>query len=347
MTSLISAKDSLIASSSSKPSSDQIYDRQIRLWGASSQSKILSSTVLILNMSPVLSEVSKNIVLAGVSVTVVDIGSSMVSEEDVLNNQLLYTADLETKATVGSLCRDRLQAMNIHGTVSYRAYPSLAAFLQSLAVLSNTPPTAIVTGNLSNPDISALQTSLPALTSLVVTDTFDMGGIAFQCLRNGENGSTGEYTFSYQKELGKDKKLSDTITTVYKPFTDVSNLADYAELKDRWGAVDASFVRWMCAISRPDYPHIQATDDEWCAHVKAFLKAKNLAEDFLGDDEVIKATNNLHKNYVPSVAAVLGGVIGTEVIKCLTGMGEPIQNFVCYDAEGGGCKGVAIPPIPK
>ncbi len=43
----------------------ELYDRQIRLWGAEAQQRIRGSTVLIYGMNALGAEVSKNAVLAG------------------------------------------------------------------------------------------------------------------------------------------------------------------------------------------------------------------------------------------------------------------------------------------
>ena len=58
---------SSLADKATLHTSDQIYDRQIRLWGASAQTKIMSTKVLYLHPSPLMSEVMKNLVLAGLS----------------------------------------------------------------------------------------------------------------------------------------------------------------------------------------------------------------------------------------------------------------------------------------
>merc|ERR1740139_384585 len=50
----------------------EIYDRQIRLWGAEAQSKMASAKVLYVNMSGVSSEILKNLILAGVRCAICD-----------------------------------------------------------------------------------------------------------------------------------------------------------------------------------------------------------------------------------------------------------------------------------
>jgi len=54
------------------PSEADIYDRQIRLWGADAQSKMSSAKVLYVNISGVSSEVMKNLILAGIRGAIAD-----------------------------------------------------------------------------------------------------------------------------------------------------------------------------------------------------------------------------------------------------------------------------------
>ncbi len=44
-----------------------LYDRQIRLWGVDAQKKLLSSRILLINMSGLTAEIAKNLVLSGIN----------------------------------------------------------------------------------------------------------------------------------------------------------------------------------------------------------------------------------------------------------------------------------------
>lgn len=51
----------------------ELYDRQLRLWGLKSQQRLIKSKVIILGLNGTLSEVCKNIVLAGINeITLID-----------------------------------------------------------------------------------------------------------------------------------------------------------------------------------------------------------------------------------------------------------------------------------
>lgn len=60
------------SSGSTAPSESDVYDRQIRLWGAEAQSKMSSAKVLYINTSGISSEILKNLVLAGVHASISD-----------------------------------------------------------------------------------------------------------------------------------------------------------------------------------------------------------------------------------------------------------------------------------
>jgi molybdopterin/thiamine biosynthesis adenylyltransferase len=46
-----------------------VYDRQIRLWGVDAQSKMTSSKLLVIGMTGLAAEVCKNLILAGINLT--------------------------------------------------------------------------------------------------------------------------------------------------------------------------------------------------------------------------------------------------------------------------------------
>jgi molybdopterin/thiamine biosynthesis adenylyltransferase len=50
----------------------EIYDRQLRLWGVEAQQRMRGARVYIAGLSGIGTEVTKNLVLAGVSVTLLD-----------------------------------------------------------------------------------------------------------------------------------------------------------------------------------------------------------------------------------------------------------------------------------
>ena len=81
------------ASSTRSSEHDDKYDRQLRLWGADGQRKLMQSRILLLYASPSGSETLKNLVLPGVGeVCIID--NNLVSSSDCNNNFFVSPNDI-------------------------------------------------------------------------------------------------------------------------------------------------------------------------------------------------------------------------------------------------------------
>ncbi|XP_060561529.1 SUMO-activating enzyme subunit 1-like [Ruditapes philippinarum] len=86
-----------------------LYDRQIRLWGLDAQRRLRAARVLLIGVRGLGAEVAKNIVLAGVkSLTLLD--HTNVTEEDACSNFLVARTDVGKNRAECS--RDRTQLLN-------------------------------------------------------------------------------------------------------------------------------------------------------------------------------------------------------------------------------------------
>lgn len=86
-----------------------LYDRQIRLWGLDAQKRLRAAKVLLVGVRGLGAEVAKNIVLAGVrSLTLLD--HTKVTKEDACSNFLLARSDVGKNRAECS--RERTQLLN-------------------------------------------------------------------------------------------------------------------------------------------------------------------------------------------------------------------------------------------
>lgn len=69
-----------------------VYDRQMRLWGVDAQRRLQSAHVLVSGLSALGSELVKNLVLSGMSVTLHD--TAAATEEAVATQFFLDEADI-------------------------------------------------------------------------------------------------------------------------------------------------------------------------------------------------------------------------------------------------------------
>jgi NEDD8-activating enzyme E1 regulatory subunit len=79
------------------------YDRQLRLWGANGQRKLMTSHILLINATAVGTETLKNLVLPGLgSFTILD--SSPIQSNDLGNNFFTPSGLYRGQSAVDHLC---------------------------------------------------------------------------------------------------------------------------------------------------------------------------------------------------------------------------------------------------
>ena len=74
----------------------EMYDRQLRVWGVSTQLKIARSRALVIGPSPTNFECAKNVVLAGVSKVVLCGGKEKEEEQEKMNFLVFQEASWTT-----------------------------------------------------------------------------------------------------------------------------------------------------------------------------------------------------------------------------------------------------------
>jgi hypothetical protein len=79
------------------------YDRQLRLWGANGQRKLMTSHILLINATAVGTETLKNLVLPGLgSFTILD--NSGIESNDLGNNFFTTSGPYRGQSAVENLC---------------------------------------------------------------------------------------------------------------------------------------------------------------------------------------------------------------------------------------------------
>jgi ubiquitin-like 1-activating enzyme E1 A len=95
------------------------------------------------------------------------------------------------------------------------------------------------------------------------------------------------------------------------------------------------------------YEKKQVFPSEDCAEdfvivAKQFLKEQGLDDDYLGGDDELKQLANTGNAEVAPVCAAIGGVIGNEVLKAISGKGEPANNLLLFNGTDGGCSAFTL-----
>ncbi|KAL3762658.1 hypothetical protein ACHAWU_001603 [Discostella pseudostelligera] len=379
---------------------DDVYDRQIRLWGAEAQKRMSTARVLYVNLSGVSCEMLKNLILAGVAAVICDgrvypeavreLPSSFFGAEemekimnevhDVSNDDddeggLAAEAEGEeptakrakvTKMTVADAVMPKIDELNplLHGRNSieerdlmslpreyFGEFDAIVAsritveevkFISSCLTESGQNVAAAAAAAAATGEVEGKEDTVGRNTLFIVADTFGLEGCAH--LDFGKNQT-------YRREIGKDK-LSDV--SKVDPYVSMHDMFDMPLCKVKTGRWDKVVPRGLLlqrllmeywGQQRTEVQKENGDHDQFVDFATNWFSSNNLSN----NDE--SATNHVNLSQFASIAAhpeispvsaTLGGVLGNEVIKALTGRGEPANNVLLFDGMDGGCRSFVL-----
>lgn len=298
-----------------------------------------NARVLYINLTGVTCEIMKNLVLAGVAAVVCDsrtypdavreMPCSFFHAEDMENDASAENGS--SRCTVAKSVQPKVEELNplLAGRNSIEERP-----LSELPDDFFTQFDAIVASRLTVDEAKRISTSLQKVDEgklFIVTDTFGFDGCAQ--LDFGKK-------HTYRRELGKDK-LSDLMSV--EPYVPIADMMDIplAGVKGRW---DKSVPR-ILVLHRlfMDYWSKSGDKQDFATFAQGWLESNNLSQSVLSSDDVqdcsLDALAGIAQHpEVSPVCAVLGGILGNEVIKSLTGKGEPANNVMLFSGFDGGCR---------
>ncbi|XWS51436.1 hypothetical protein CRYUN_Cryun12cG0176500 [Craigia yunnanensis] len=297
-----------------------LYDRQIRVWGADAQRRLSKSHILVYGIKGTVAEFCKNIVLAGVgSVTLVD--DRVVTEEALSANFLILPDEnLYHGKTLDEVCCDSLKEFNpmVHVSVE-------KGDISTFGVEFYEKFDAVVISCCSLAKKKLINQECRKLSKRVAFYTVDC------------RGSCGEIFVDLQDYKYSKIKLEETIECQleYPSFEEAISVP--------WRALPRRVSKLYFAMrvielfedvegcnpgetSIADLPGVLKLRKELC-------ETNSLSESQIPDallERLLIGT----KEY-PPVCAIIGGILGQEVIKAISGKGDPLKNFFFFDAMDG------------
>jgi ubiquitin-like 1-activating enzyme E1 A len=318
---------------SATPTESDVYDRQIRLWGAESQAKMSQARVLYIHVTGINSEICKNLVLAGIAATLCD------------------TRSMESVATTPSIFLPPPTKKTKYATVAQAVQP----FIQELnPLLGDCPLLEKDVSELTQEDVQdfsvVIASQIPAnlATKLAawsqkfyMCDCFGMAGACLLDLGAG---------YEYRPEQGKtllDARPVDTHVTLEQLMQVPLEHAVNRFHKQP----PPTFVQYRCLLEyanqKGSWPS-EETSDEFLQVVETFVNADThptlLNHPALTKEALVTLARQA-KSEVAPICSVLGGIIGNEIIKVVSGKGEPANNTLLLD--GTTCKAWTFLVQPK
>ncbi|RZC59751.1 hypothetical protein C5167_007062 [Papaver somniferum] len=272
-----------------------LYDRQIRVWGVDAQRRLSKSHILVTGISGTIVEFCKNIVLAGVG-SVTLMDDCMVTEESMWAN-FLITPD------------ENMWDGNL-STFDGEFYDKFSAVVVGRCSLA------------TKKRINEICRKRPNRIAFYTVDCRDSCGEIFVDLHN----------YSYAQ-----KKLEETVECrlQYSSFEEAVAVP-WKSLPRR--ASKLYFA--MRVIEKFEHDEGRTPGETSIADLPNVLKLKKLLCEEQSVNESQIPDSLLERLLVgniehPPVCAIIGGILGQEVIKMVSGKGDPIKNFFFYDVMDG------------
>ncbi|XP_057284181.1 SUMO-activating enzyme subunit 1 [Pezoporus wallicus] len=329
------------------------YDRQIRLWGLEAQKRLRASRVLLVGMKGLGAEVAKNLILAGVKgLTMLD--HQQVSQEDTRAQFLIPGGSLGRNRAEASLER----AQNLNPMVDVKAD---AGNVDSKPEEFFTQFDAVCLTCCSR-DVMVKINHICHKNSVkfFAGDVFGYHGYMFADL--GDHEFVEEKTKVVPKASPGVEDGPDTKKARVDPSetTMVKKRLVFCPLKEAL-SVDWSGEKAAAALKRtaPDYfllqvllkfrtdngrdpsPQSYAEDSKLLLQLRSdVLEALGVSAAVLPDDFISYCFSEM-----APVCAVVGGILGQEVVKALSQRDPPHNNFFFFDGiKGNGTVECLGPP---
>ncbi|EDO49380.1 predicted protein [Nematostella vectensis] len=320
-----------------------LYDRQIRLWGLDAQKRLRASRILVVGLAGIGAEICKNLVLSGVkSLTMLD--NNPVTERDFVSQFLAPREALGKNRAEASLART--QALNPMVAVSADKNNITAkadTFLDDFDVV-------VATGCSSDILVSIYERCRAKNIKFFASDVFGFYGYMFADLGKHryveEERKTIHSAEKKEKEPAKKKqKIDSTETKTVEKFCEFSSLKNslscsFSEtrVKSLKRLPSVYFILQVILRFRAKHGRapdsLQRTSDEKELNClkQEVMSDLNISQDLIDQDFACHCLSELSP-----VCAIVGGVVGQEIVKAVSGKDAPLNNFFFYDGlEGHG-----------
>eukprot|EP00743_Colponemidia_sp_Colp-15_P005056 GILK01005444.1.p1 GENE.GILK01005444.1~~GILK01005444.1.p1 ORF type:complete len:320 (-),score=53.72 GILK01005444.1:236-1195(-) len=308
-----------------------VYDRQIRLWGVEAQRRMMNSRVLLIGFRGLNAEVCKNLVLAGIGVTIAD--SKNVEATDLSTNFFVEASHIgQNRATASVTAVRALNPLVEVNTIEEDVTQRDAAFFKQFTVIC-------ATDLLLEQQMALNNKCRDAQVPFMCGNVFGYYGFMFADL----------LTHSYFTE----KKNADGVVEQEQKRMNFLSLRDsfdapWTNLKrvsKLFYAIHA-FLGYSQSLNQWPIPGDQQHADQFLTHARTkFASVSNVPATVT--DDLLRMLGRVSIAELSPVCAVLGGEMAQEVIKVISGKDAPIQNWFFYDGLEGSGVIECIPPAIK
>lgn len=289
----------------------ELYDRQLRLWGFEAQQRMQKSKILFCGFRGLFAETAKNLVLAGMNVTLQD-----NSAVELVDLSALYFATLEEVGQKRvSVALPRLQALNAYVSVNAETTP-----LSELSEEYFSQFSAILLSDCTEAE------------AIRVNEICRRHGITF--FWAGTYAEEGWFIsdFGEKCEYQEDPPKSKVSTTRFPSLAEALAVSWKDTIKRHFPLSDIYVRSRVIETFRNKYGRLPCISDQ--SDVVSMVR-KMIADNGVEFSEEILASSFCLDNWgqcLP-VCSVLGGFLSQEVVKAISKIGEPMKNVFVYSSE--------------
>ena len=298
------------------------------------------SKVLYIHVTGLSSEILKNLVLAGVRAVLCD-GRPFAALEATptffLNHENRRSKKPKTSATVAQVMKEKIEELNpllgeceIHDT----AVKDLTdEFLKEFSI--------VICSRVSMSDAVRISKAVTAAgNKFYMADCFGLNGAAAIDLG-------ADHT--YRPELGK-KLLDMTVLKAHVPLETLLMKVSLDQATNRFHKTPPSvWVQYRCLLeyveTQGSWPSAENAAD-FASKIQQWIatSAPSLTDNPDLTEEALQNLAKIATAEVAPVCSVLGGILGNEVIKAISGKGEPANNTLFFDGSTFKCWNFLVQP---
>ncbi|GMR59510.1 hypothetical protein PMAYCL1PPCAC_29705, partial [Pristionchus mayeri] len=328
-----------------------VYDRQIRLWGIEAQNKLRHSRVLLIGMKGLGAEIAKNLVLCGLnSMHIVDTGKT--TEEDTLSNFFLPKDSIGKERGMASLpgvqVLNPLVKLTCGDTINEIDFSSF-----SLVVVADQPYKMVK-------ELNEKCRSLGI--RFIGSSVYGWVGYSFFDFDQHEFIMKKDKPFArFEIDLDEGVKVEDKTTTVeeeedqwetrkvsFPSFEEALNVDWQTKrlIRKARGLLPSSYFPVRGMLRFEEYGDLTGDEERDIGRLTELwlheLKQCNQTDE--GQTILPDQFDYLFGPQLSATCAVLGGFVGQESIKALTGGKQPFRNLMIYSALDSTTRVCDFPP---
>ncbi|KAF9527597.1 hypothetical protein CPB83DRAFT_856063 [Crepidotus variabilis] len=307
------------------------YDRQMRLWGIDAQQRMRNATILVANLQGVATEAIKNMVLAGIGKLII-IDEKNVSEEDLGAGFFFRDEDVGKKRLEAA--KSRIESLN--PLVTVETITNISVREDALEALVSSVDLVCTTDLDRNTMLRINGLCRTYHKPFYAGGSYGLAGYIFCDLISHDH-------LVPDRTAPKDQPKSIKTTAAYPPLESAIQFKWTALTKRQTKEVNPALFFGIMGLWEYQSVHrtlptdiTQASELESLSN--SLISSANVNKQVLtlAPRELIEALATTSVYEFSPVCAILGGILGQDILKTLGGREPPIANFFVFDGTTGG-----------